>query len=166
MDSFQFCPRCASPLAPFHDQDRERKRCTRCGWIRYRNPTVGVALLVVRDGRVLLGRRRDGGWCIPCGHVEWDEDIHAAARREGREELGIEVSPGEIYAVHSNFHDPDQHTVGIWFLTEIQSIDAMTAGGDIHALRFFPLGDLPELSFPTDQMVLEKLCGDRTSEVH
>ncbi|MDF1500421.1 MAG: NUDIX hydrolase [Anaerolineales bacterium] len=125
--------------------------------MRYRNPTVGVAFLMVEDDQVLLGQRRDGSWCIPCGHVEWDEDIREAAHREALEELGVKISIGEIFAVHSNFHDPDQHTVGIWFTAEPASKDKMTAGGDLNEIKFFPIDDLPALSFPTDHLVLDKL---------
>jgi 8-oxo-dGTP diphosphatase len=156
-DPFQYCPLCGKKLQSFQDNERQRLRCLGCGWIHYRNPTAGVALLIVDGEQVLLGQRRDGKWCIPCGHVEWDEDIHSAARREALEELGVGVSIGEIYAVHSNFHDPDQHTVGIWFLSECESTDQMVAGGDLFAIQFFSLDKLPDLAFPTDQRVLDKL---------
>lgn len=156
-DPYRYCPLCGTLLAPFHDAERLRKHCPHCGWIRYRNPTVGVALLALKGGRVLLGQRRDNRWCIPCGHVEWDEDIHSAAHREALEELGVEVKLGEIYAAHSNFHNADQHTVGLWFKTQIEDPEALVAGGDLKALDFFPLQDLPDLAFPTDRLVLEKL---------
>ena len=157
LDPFRFCPLCGASLEPFSDEGRLRKRCPRCGWIRYRNPTVGVALLVLKGDCVLLGQRQDGSWCIPCGHVEWDEDIHAAARREALEELGVHVSLGEIYAVQSNFHNTDQHTVGIWFKSRIHEQALLVAGGDLQALDFFSVQDLPDLSFPTDRVVLNKI---------
>jgi ADP-ribose pyrophosphatase YjhB (NUDIX family) len=156
-DPYRFCPHCGTGLDAFHDHDRLRKRCPRCGWIRYRNPTVGIALLIIQDGKVLLGQRRDQRWCIPCGHVEWDEDIHSAARREAFEELGVQVSIGEIFAVHSNFHDPVQHTVGIWFEAQIGRGAEPVAGGDLQSIAYFKLEDIPDLAFPTDQLVLQKL---------
>jgi ADP-ribose pyrophosphatase YjhB (NUDIX family) len=116
-----------------------------------------VALLIVQDGKVLLGQRRDHRWCIPCGHVEWDENIISAAKREALEELGAEVSIAEIFAVHSNFHDPDQHTVGIWFSAHMDRSTKLDAGGDLLSLDYFELQDLPDLAFPTDRLVLEKL---------
>jgi 8-oxo-dGTP diphosphatase len=51
---------------------------------------VGVALY---DGlgRVLAGRRRDGGWEFPGGKVERGERQRVAAVRECAEELGVRV---------------------------------------------------------------------------
>ena len=50
-------------------------------------PRVGVAVIVVRDGRVLVGRRRsashgDGMWQFPGGHLEFGETVEACAARE------------------------------------------------------------------------------------
>lgn len=55
-----------------------------------------VAAVIERDGEVLLCRRpeekRHGGkWEFPGGQIRQGESILAAARREVREELGIEV---------------------------------------------------------------------------
>src|SRR5512138_121442 len=55
-----------------------------------------VAGAFVRDGRLLLARRRDadplaGFWELPGGKVEPGETPEAALAREWREELGVEV---------------------------------------------------------------------------
>ncbi len=157
---FIYCPHCATALERRKVGDRARGACPACGYIQYRNPAVGVAV-IVRDGdRVLLGRRAGsyrGQWCIPCGYVEWDEDVREAARREFEEETGLRVQLGSVYAVHSNFHNPKQHTVGIWFTGEIESGEARAADG-LDAVGFFHLDALPpELAFPTDRLVLDQL---------
>jgi ADP-ribose pyrophosphatase YjhB (NUDIX family) len=44
-----------------------------------------VAVVLVENDQILLVRRLgsyQGMWCIPCGHVEYDEEIRSAARRE------------------------------------------------------------------------------------
>ncbi|MGA2663918.1 MAG: NUDIX domain-containing protein [Nitrososphaerales archaeon] len=59
------------------------------------HPLVGVGGFIHRDGRVLLIRRRfepnRGRWAPPGGLLEIGEDPQEAARREVREELGLEV---------------------------------------------------------------------------
>jgi len=53
----------------------------------------GVGVLVLREGRILLGRRRSqhghGTWSPPGGRAEEGETDEAAARRELLEETGL-----------------------------------------------------------------------------
>ena len=60
---------------------------------RRKRPYIGVAIIVVREGCVLLGKRRNahgaGTWQFPGGHLEFGESIEACARRELYEETGL-----------------------------------------------------------------------------
>ncbi len=167
---FQFCPRCGEALAP-------ERPCPACGYRQYRNPVAVVAgvLLSSEDalpspGRsiapgqathILLVRRSGthaGAWCIPCGYVDYEEDIRAAAAREMREETGLRVAVEEICAVKSNAHDPENRTVGIWFFVRYLG-GAIRAGDDASEAAFAPLRNPPsELAFPTDREVIEALA--------
>lgn len=124
-------------------------------------------VLLDAAGRVLLGRRSAGGnlgqWCIPCGYVEWGEDIREAARRECLEETGIDVIIGDVCAVHSNFHNPNSLTVGVWFYAR-QTGGQLRASDDLDQVAWFPPDAPPEpLAFPTDRLVLAELSrnGDK-----
>jgi ADP-ribose pyrophosphatase YjhB (NUDIX family) len=156
MKAFKFCPHCRTPLQALSDGERLRPSCLECGWVHYKNPVVGVAVVLLEDGKLLLGKRRDGGWCIPCGFVEWEESVEEAARREFREETGLDVRLEGLLAVHSNFHNPEQHTVGIWYRGQ-RTGGSLKAAEDLVEAAFFPLDELPQLKFPTDELVVEQL---------
>ena len=118
--------------------------------------------MLIDDGKLLLGKRKDGGWCIPCGHVEWDESIEDAAIREMREETGLVVTLDEVLAVQSNFHDADQHTVGVWFRGH-QTDGHLVPGSDLVDVGYFDLKRLPALEFRTDATLVERLMMDHPS---
>lgn len=159
----QFCPDCGGAL-PFQGGNGEGPgSCPACGYVRVRYPGVGVAVVVRDDaGRVLMGRRAQGRyaglWCIPCGRLEWDEDVREAATREFREETGLEVEITGIAAVHSNFHDRERQTVGIWFAGRVIGGHLHPADGELSELEYFDPVQPPPLAFPTDGLVLRELA--------
>jgi ADP-ribose pyrophosphatase YjhB (NUDIX family) len=159
---FSFCPKCGGELSLRSVAGRERLVCDLCGYVLYENPVVGVAVIVQNDnGAILLGRRSkdstySGLWCIPCGYVEYDEEVRVAARREFFEETGLEVEIGEVFTVLSNFHNPETHTVGIWFWAEVIG-GTIKAGDDLDAIDWVSINNPPPLAFATDQVILEML---------
>ena len=56
-------------------------------------PQIGIGVIVVKDGKVLLGKRKnahgEGSWSFPGGHLEFNETWKECARRETFEETGI-----------------------------------------------------------------------------
>ena len=50
---------------------------------------------------------------LPCGYIEFHEDYLTAARREVKEETGLEVEITALLSVASNFLRADIHTLAV-----------------------------------------------------
>jgi len=59
------------------------------------HPKVGVGVMILKDGKVLLGKRKgvhgEGEYAFPGGHLEYMESFEDCARREVNEECGIKI---------------------------------------------------------------------------
>lgn len=66
--------------------------------------TVVGATVIERDGRVLVVREGKAGvagrWNLPSGRMEPGETPLACARREAREEVGLEVTPTALVGIY------------------------------------------------------------------
>ena len=65
------------------------------------NPVVGILGIMRRGDRMLVIQRAERvkaplTWCFPGGHIEQGESQPEALVREMREELGVQVAPGEF----------------------------------------------------------------------
>ncbi|WP_353828181.1 NUDIX hydrolase [Agromyces sp. SYSU T0242] len=64
-------------------------------------PLVGVTAVILREGRVLLGRRSDTGALTPItGIVDPGEEPAVAAAREAMEEAGVAIGVERLAGVH------------------------------------------------------------------
>lgn len=79
----------------------------------------GVAVVLQHDGRVLMGQRKGshgaGSWSFPGGWMEFGESFEEAARRELREETGLELLgvTKVIDAMSTVFHSHGRHSVTV-----------------------------------------------------
>jgi ADP-ribose pyrophosphatase YjhB (NUDIX family) len=111
-----------------------------------RIPSVGSAVVVTKDDRVLLGRRNKknafGKWVLPGGRVGWGETIADAAVREAKEETGLDVGikklicHKEIIATHA-----DYHRVVFFHLAEAKN-DKIVVGDDLSEAGFFTIDEI------------------------
>ena len=137
---------------------RSRPVCETCGAVTYLDPKLAVAVVVQRDGKVLLGRRGPnaraaGKWSFPAGFVERGEVVESAAVREVREETGFEIELGPLVGLISS----DGETVVLAVYTGEIVAGAAHAADDLIELGWFARDTLPELAFPHDREILEKI---------
>ena len=157
---FNYCPHCGTQLALMQKSRRSRPACADCGFVQFRNPLPGVVVVIEMEGQVLLGRRRGGfgagKWGLPQGYIEFDEDFLSAARREVKEETGLDVEICAILNVVSNLLSPSLHTLAIILLARVIGGEPL-AGDDLEALAWVPLsGPLPEMAFEADARIIER----------
>lgn len=93
-EAFRFCPRCGR--GPAERPEAHVLSCPACGFHYHFNPVVAAGVLVEDGGgRVLFVRRAKeparGLLAFPGGFVDFGETAEGAARREAREETGLEV---------------------------------------------------------------------------
>lgn len=84
---------------------------------------VGVGVIIVRDGYLLLGKRRGSHgadtWALPGGHLEFGESIQSCAKREIFEETGVVVNSVRNVAFTNDFFENERkHYVTLFVLAE------------------------------------------------
>nr|WP_319491958.1 NUDIX hydrolase [uncultured Desulfobacter sp.] len=82
-------------------------------------PFVGVAVIITRNNRVLLGKRKGahgaGCWAFPGGHLEFNESIEGCAAREVYEETGLLVKNCRfVTCTNDVFTDHHKHYVTLF----------------------------------------------------
>ncbi|HEV2527425.1 MAG TPA: NUDIX hydrolase [Thermomicrobiales bacterium] len=153
------CQRCGNLTVSRFVDGRTRPVCSGCGAVTYQDPRLAVTVVILRDvdGRrsVLLGRRaahtrNPGGWSFPAGFVDRGEQVETAARREVREETGLETRLGPLLGVWSQ--DGEATVLLAWVCTEATGVPI--AQDDLTSLAWHPVDDLPSLAFPHDPAIL------------
>jgi 8-oxo-dGTP diphosphatase len=165
-----YCAACGSPTEERLVEGSARLVCTDCGQVVYLDPKLAVAVLIAREGRILLGKRGPGArepgkWSFPAGFVERGERVERAAAREAREETGLDVVVGNLIGLYSS----DGETV-VLAVYEATSTGEPCAGDDLTEVGWFFTSELPELAFPRDRRIIDAWLtaqpdvGRRTSE--
>ncbi len=96
-----------------------------------------------------------GHWALPGGFVRLDETIEEAARRELREETGLEkVFLEQLYTYGDIDRDPRERVITVaWYALVRLSDHRVLAATDARDAAWFGLNDLPQLAFDHDRIL-------------
>ena len=110
----------------------------------YRNPFPTVDVIIEQPGGIVLVRRKNPppGWALPGGFVDYGEPLPTAAKREAKEETGLDVELTALLHVYSQpDRDPRHHTVSTVYVGRASGAPVGT--DDAAEARVFPLDALP-----------------------
>lgn len=86
---------------------------------------VGVGVLIVKDGLILLHQRKGshgaGEYAFPGGHLEFGESIEQCAKREAREEAGIEIDNIRFLYFKNITQYEDKHYANVEVIANLKS---------------------------------------------
>ncbi|WP_328466952.1 NUDIX domain-containing protein [Actinoplanes sp. NBC_00393] len=133
------------------------------------------AVTIIRDaeaaapGRILLLRQPPGrGWGLPAGLLKRRELPAVGAARELFEEAGVRVEPGDLTPGNPNaiIHPNGGVVDTIWFgSVPASSTPLVVDGGEVLEAAWFPIDDLPALTFPTERLLGIYGLGPRAGEL-
>jgi len=112
-------------------------------------PGLGCGLAILREGKLLLYRRRNapeaGCWSIVGGKVDHMERAIDSARREAQEESGLTIGMVELLCISEQIIEEEcQHWLSLIYVTEDFAGEARVMEPEkLPEFGWFPLDALP-----------------------
>lgn len=136
-----------------------------CAFVFYLDPKLAVGTIIrMPDQRIVLARRAiepgHGRWVFPGGYVDRGEEIRSAARREAREEAGIEIALDGLVGIYSY---PGTTAVIVVYAARWTS-GTLAIDDESSEIQTFALTELPwnELAFSSTRDSLRDYMAART----
>lgn len=122
----------------------------------------GASVIVIRDGHILLQKRKDNGcWGYHGGCLELGECLEDAAKRELYEETGLKVNSMKLYGVFSGPelhyvypHGDEVYNVDTVYVCDDFEGELSADTAEVSELRWFLFNEVPEnLSPPVSGII-------------
>ena len=121
---------------------------------------VGVGVIVVRDNRILLGKRLGklgyGTWGFPGGGLEFKETVEECSKRELKEETGMTAEYFRKVHFDTNFH-PEENYHCVTLFTEalgVRGEPLVCEPNKCSEWRWFDWNNLPSPLFLPSQSLI------------
>ena len=132
---------------------------------KYPRPAVTADMIVLTDEpepQILLIQRGDepfkGCWAFPGGFMNMDETTEQCARRELKEETGLDIEEVQQVGAYSTVdRDPRGRTITVAYITQIPQILPVTGLDDAAEAKWWPINALPPLAFDHAQILRDAL---------
>lgn len=127
---------------------------------------VGVGVMILREGKVLLGKRHDdptkadsalngaGKWTMPGGKLHFGETLEECSKREVEEETGIKLSKADVLCLNQDIIET-AHFITIGLIAETDNEPKVMEPNEITEWRWFDLDNLPSPMYFPSVKILE-----------
>ncbi len=116
--------------------------------------------MILKEGKVLLGKRKNahgaGEYAWPGGHLEYMESFEECAKREVREEAGIEVKNVRFLLLTNLKTYAPKHYVDVGLVAEWESGEPKVMEPEkLEGWSWYDMNNLPQPLFSTIPSYLE-----------
>ena len=144
---YRFCPNCKTELERKVIDGIDRLACSSCDFILWSNPKPTTTILIVDgESKILMTQRTrepfKGWWCLPGGFIEYEESPEEAVKREGKEEVGLDVQNPKLVGVYQIDNDPRGMHIDIIYSAKLNG--TVNANQEISEHKLFGKDKLPE----------------------
>lgn len=141
---FDYCPKCGAKA--FREDTEKSKRCEKCGFVYFMNPSASTVAVIVDDQDRLLVVRRSkqpakGTLDLPGGFCDCYETGEEGVRREVMEETGLSVTESRYLFSLPNMYrysGLDIPTLDLFFLCKVERTEGATAMDDAGEVLWLP----------------------------
>lgn len=153
LHQFAYCPKCGAKS--FVERNEKAKQCTACGFVYYFNPSSSVACFIrnPQDELLLVRRAKEpakGTLDLPGGFVDLFESAEEAARREVKEETGLDLAGIRYLFSLPNLYPYlgfEVHTLDMFFECTVPSFEGACAEDDAAEILILPVEGLRAEAF-------------------
>lgn len=121
---------------------------------------VGIGVMIFKDGKVLGGVRKNahgaGEWAFPGGHLEYMESFQDCAKRETKEEAGIEIKNIRFLSLGNITKFSPKHVVGVGLLADWESGEPVVCEPDKReSWDWYDIDNIKEPIFQPAQLMID-----------
>lgn len=125
-------------------------------------PKIGVAVFILRDGKILMSERLKGNgagtWGLAGGHLEMGETFEECCKREVKEETGLDINEVRLLtAVNKGIVASGDHYVTLFFVANNVDGTPLDLEPEKHGpWKWFPKNDIPKTCFEDFESLIKR----------